>query len=88
MRRQIVVALSDALGAIGERADVVDLGDCDPAVGFAAISEGLLVLERDVDERCATVSYVARRYFDDEPRRALFRAAAVRHATSGATRAP
>lgn len=86
LRRQIVVALSDALGVVGERADVIDLGDCDPAVGFAAVSEGLLALERDIDERCAIVSYVARRYFDDEPRRAIFRAAAVHHATSSATR--
>ena len=80
--------MSDALGTIGERADVVDLGDCDPAVGFAAISEGVRVLERDVDERSAIVSYVARRYFDDEPRRALFRAAAVHHSTSSPGRTP
>lgn len=86
LRRQIVVALSDTLGLVGERADVVDLRDCDPAVGFAAISEGTLVLERDVDERCAIVSYVARRYFDDEPRRRLFRAAAVHHSVAAASR--
>lgn len=88
LRRRIVLALSDALGAVGERADVVDLGDCDPAVGFAAISEGILALERDVDERSAVASYVARRYFDDEARRALFRDAAVRHSTRGGTTPP
>ncbi len=88
LRREIVVVLSDALGGIGERADVVDLRDCDPAVGFAAISTGRLVVERSVDERCAIVSYVARRYFDDEPRRALFRAAAVHHSSAAATRDP
>lgn len=79
-RRRVVVALADRLGALGERADVVDLHDSDPAVAFAAIRDGVLALERDRDERCGVVSYVARRYDDDAPRRALFRAAARRHA--------
>lgn len=83
LRRDIVDALTDALGPLGERADVVDLRDCDPAVAFAAIREGELCLARDEDERCAIVSYVARRYEDDAPRRALFRSAARHHAERG-----
>lgn len=80
IRRRVVAALTDHLGAIGERADVVDVHRSDPAVAFAAIREGAVALERDVGERCAIVSYVARRYEDDAPRRALYREAALRHA--------
>jgi len=83
VRRDIVDALTDALGALGERADVVDVRDSDPAVAFAAIREGELCLARDEDERCAIISYIARRYEDDAPRRALFRAAARHHAEQG-----
>src|SRR5688572_8525455 len=34
VRRRVVGALTDALGAIGERADLVDLDRADPAVAF------------------------------------------------------
>lgn len=71
----VIGALTDALGALGERADVVDLDACDSAVGFAAL-HGRLVLERDRDERLALQVYLCRRYDDDAPRRELYRRAA------------
>ena len=36
----IIAALTDALGALGERADVVDLGRAGSAIGFWAIRDG------------------------------------------------
>ena len=75
-RREIVAALADALGAVGERADIVDLDDADSAVAFRAVTEGLLVLARSEPERVRAVSWIYRRYDDEAPRRALFRRAA------------
>ena len=72
----VIDALTDKLGPIGERTDVVDLGDCDPAVAYAALC-GRLVLERDRDERIALHVRICRDYEDDAPRRALYRRAAI-----------
>lgn len=77
-RLQIVAAVTDALGALGERADVVDIDESDAAVAFAALSEGHLVLERSEDERVEAAVRIMRRNSDDLPRRLLFREAARR----------
>ncbi len=74
-RLRIVEALTEALGALGERVDVVDLHDPDPAVAFKAI-QGHRVVCRDDRERRMLEVRVARRYDDDAPRRALYRRAA------------
>ena len=74
-RRAVVAALTDALGAVGERADVVDLETADSAVTFRAI-QGRLVLARTEAERVRIETRVGRRYDDDTPKRALFRRAA------------
>ncbi len=77
-RRDLLDLLTEALGRLGERADIVDLARCDSAVAFAAIRDGKLVYASDEDERIQTVSLIARRYDDDTPKRALFREAARR----------
>lgn len=76
-RRRLVAALSDELGALGERADVVDLDRADGAVAFEAVRRGDLALARSEAERVDAVARVARRYDDERGKRALFRRAAV-----------
>jgi hypothetical protein len=75
-RRAVIAALTDALGAVGERADVVDLEAADSAVAFRAIQTGNLLLARAPADRVRLETRVARRYEDDAPKRALFRRAA------------
>lgn len=76
-RRRLVAALADALGAVGERADVVDLDRADVAVAFEAVRQGSLALARSEDERVEVVARVARRYDDERGKRELYRRAAV-----------
>jgi predicted nucleotidyltransferase len=76
-RRAIIAAVTDALGALGERADVVDLEESDSAVAFRAVQTGRLLLARSPGERVRIETRVARRYDDDAPKRALFRRAAL-----------
>ena len=76
-RRLIVAALTDVLGAVGERADVVDLSDADSAVAFHAVAGGTLALARTEAERVEACVFAWRRYDDEAPRRALYRRAAV-----------
>lgn len=75
-RRAIVAALSEALGGLGERADVVDLEMVDSAVAFNAIRNHRILVERSAAERTRLVTRIGRRYDDDAPKRALFRQAA------------
>jgi predicted nucleotidyltransferase len=74
-RRAVISALTDALGALGERADVVDLATADSAVAFRAL-QGRLVLARTDTDRVRIEVRVGRRFDDDAPKRALFRRAA------------
>jgi predicted nucleotidyltransferase len=83
-RRQIVAALTDALGRLGERADVVDIDRTGSAVAFRAIRDGRRLVARTESERVAAEVRVMRRYDDDAPRRALFRKAAQHHAVTRA----
>lgn len=76
-RRDVLDELAASLGALGERADVVDLDRCDSSVAFSAIKHGRLALARSEPERVRTVVAIARRFDDDAPKRALFRRAAV-----------
>jgi predicted nucleotidyltransferase len=73
---EIVAALTDRLAAVGERADVVDLERAWSAVSFRAIRDGVQAVCRDERERVRVEAFVARRYDDEAPRRALFRRAA------------
>jgi predicted nucleotidyltransferase len=77
LRRELVALLTDALGALGERADIVDLDAASSAVAFRAISDGKRLFARTERERVAVEVRVARRYDDEAPRRALYRRAAV-----------
>lgn len=86
VRRAIVGALTDALGALGERTDVVDIDRADGGVAFRALREGRRVLSRSESDRVAAEVRIARRYDDEAPRRALYREAARRHAGVGGGR--
>jgi predicted nucleotidyltransferase len=77
LRRRLVEALTDSLGTLGERADLVDLDDCDSAVAFRAVSDGVLLFARSDSDRVRVVARVARRYDEEAPRRELFRRAAI-----------
>jgi uncharacterized protein len=82
-RRQIAAAVTDALGALGERADVVDLDDADSAVAFHAVTEGVLLVARSEAERVRAVAFIYRRFDDEAPRRELYRRAAIASAERG-----
>ena len=71
-RRTIVEELDKALGALGERADIVDLDECNSAVAFRAIRDGLCVYESAKGQRVEAVARIQSRYADDAPRRELF----------------
>lgn len=77
---QVIDALTAALGALGERADVVDLDRAGSALAFSAIARGRCVFARDRAERVRLEAHIARRYDDERPRRELMRAAAIRAA--------
>jgi hypothetical protein len=78
-RREVVYTLAGVLGAVGERADVVDVDRCDSAVAFRAIRHGVRVLSRTEAERIDAEVRIARRYQDDEPRRRLYHDALRRY---------
>jgi hypothetical protein len=80
MRRRIVTALTDAMGPIGERTDVVDVDRSNSSVAFRAIRDGRRALTRAEAERVAAQVRISRRYDDDAPKRALYRDAARQHA--------
>jgi len=76
----VIDALTAALGALGERADIVDLDRAGSAVAFSAISAGQCVFVRDRADRVRLEARVARRYDDERPYRELMRTAALRAA--------
>jgi predicted nucleotidyltransferase len=74
----IIAALTDSLGALGERADLLELNRAGSSVAFAVIRDGKCVLCRDRRERVRLEARIARRYDDERPYRELFRGAALR----------
>jgi uncharacterized protein len=75
----VIAAFGRELGALGERADVLDL-DLDrvsSTIAFHVIRDGRRVLDRDPAARVHLEATIARRYDDDRPRRELMRQAAV-----------
>jgi predicted nucleotidyltransferase len=72
----IIAALTDGLGALGERADLLDLDRAGSSVAFAVIRDGKCVLCRDRRDRVRLEAGIARRYDDERPYRDLFRRAA------------
>ncbi len=86
LRRRVVAALTDALGAVGERTDVVDLEHVPSEIAFAAIRATRL-LARSEAERVRHEVRIARVYDDEAPRRELFRTAAKRVAEEMGRRA-
>jgi predicted nucleotidyltransferase len=83
LRREVIDRLVDELGMLGESADVVELDRASSGVAFAALRDGVRVVERDREERVALESRIMRVYWDDEPRRAIFRQAAAVKAPRG-----
>jgi predicted nucleotidyltransferase len=77
VRRDVVAALVRELGPLGEAGDVVDLDRVGSGVGFRAVRDGRLLLERERAERVHLVVRIARAYDDDAPRRELMRRAAI-----------
>jgi predicted nucleotidyltransferase len=75
---ELIAALTDGLGRLGERADIVDLDRADSAIGFRAVRDGTCVFAASEAERVRAIVDVARRYDDDAPRRNLFKQAAER----------
>jgi predicted nucleotidyltransferase len=79
-RREVIVALADALGTLGERTDVLDLDAADSSIAFAVVHDGRRALVRDPAERVSFEALTFRRYDDDAPRRTLFRDAVAKAA--------
>ncbi len=69
--------LADALGALGERIDLVDLRRAGATLGFRVIRDGKLILSRDPRAKVSLEARIARRYDDEAPYRRLFRQAAI-----------
>jgi predicted nucleotidyltransferase len=74
---ELIAALTDRLGALGERADIVDLDRGSTAVAFRAVRDGGLAFAASDAERVRCIVDIARRYDDEAPRRELFRRAAI-----------
>lgn len=77
---KIIEALTMALGALGERTDIVDLDRAGSAVAFNAIANGRCAFMRNRAERVRLEARIARRYDDERLHRELVRAAAARAA--------
>lgn len=75
-------ALAEALGALGDRVDLVDLDRAGAAVAFSVIRHGVRVLDRQPSRRVRREAWIARRYDDEALRRAQLRAAALAHAAA------
>jgi predicted nucleotidyltransferase len=82
-RREILQRLTDALGLLGEGADVVDLDRAGSSIAFQCLREGRLALERDADERAWWMVRAFRAYQDDAKYRALWKEAAYGPAREG-----
>jgi uncharacterized protein YutE (UPF0331/DUF86 family)/predicted nucleotidyltransferase len=78
IKLEVIDALTATLGALGERADIVDLDRAGSAVAFAAIAQGRCAYVRDRPDRVRLEASIARRYDDERPYRELMHAAAIR----------
>ena len=76
-RLKLIDVLTSGLGALGEKADIVDIDRASSAVAFRAISEGVCVYSGSDAERVDAVVDICRHYDDDAPWRARFRGAAL-----------
>src|SRR5437870_11081039 len=55
-------ALAAKLGALGEKADLLDLSRCGSGIAFKVLQEGRRVLSRSEPERIALEAWIMRRY--------------------------
>jgi predicted nucleotidyltransferase len=76
--RRLLDALSQRLGGLGERVDLVDLDQAASGVAFRAVRDGVCVWAARDQDRVNAVVRVARRYDDEAPLRKLYRQAARR----------
>jgi len=77
LRREIVAALTDALGRLGERADVVDLERVPGALALDAVRRGRRLIVRDQGERCQFEALAVKRSDDEAGLRELRRRCAI-----------
>lgn len=78
LRRDVIAALTDALGALGERSDILDLEQAGSTVAFQVLRDGMLLFAKNRRRQIALEARIARRFDDDAPRRRLFVEAARR----------
>jgi predicted nucleotidyltransferase len=76
-RRDVLDALADSLGALGERVDVVDVDRTPSALSFSVLRDGHRLISRSHRERVAVEVRILRRYDDEASMRGLFRRAAI-----------
>src|SRR6185295_18826190 len=74
--RALARALSEQLGGLAQRLDLVDLDRAASGVAFRAVRDGTCLWARNEAERVRAVVRVSRRYDDEAPLRRLYRAAA------------
>jgi predicted nucleotidyltransferase len=65
VKLDIIDAITEAIGPLGERLDITDLETANSAVAFRAIRDGILVYERTRAERVQVVARVCARAADD-----------------------
>jgi predicted nucleotidyltransferase len=78
IRRKRIATLTDALGELGERTDILDLDHASSSLAFRIVREGRCIHACSQRAQVSFVSSVARRYDDDAPRRRLFQETALR----------
>ncbi len=67
----VLDALAAGVGALGERAHVLDRDAAGAVVAFTAVRDGVCVVDRGDGVAAQTVARIARRYDDDAWRRAI-----------------
>lgn len=81
-RRAVVATLTDELGQLGEKADVVDIERCALPVAFRIVRDGIPLFERQRSDRLQLHSRIARMYDDQAPTRRLFERSLLRQLQS------
>lgn len=76
--REAREALARQLGPLGDAVDLLELDRAGGTIAFRVIRDGQCLLARDPAARIRLEAWIARRYDDEAPTRALFRSAAIR----------
>jgi predicted nucleotidyltransferase len=65
IKLDVIAAVTDELGALGEKLDLADLETASSAIAFRAVRDGVLVYQRSKSARVETVARVCARAADD-----------------------